>query len=74
MKQYERLLMRKLTLAQDSISLSIKIKRLTKERKAINKERKVLERVLMVMRGLPMSTFLDSYTEEELDEQLRKGL
>ena len=66
--------MRKLTLAQDSISLSIKIKRLTAERKAINKERKVLERVLMEMRGMPMSTFLDSYTEEELDEQLRKGL
>ena len=73
MKQYERLLMKRLTLAQDSISLSIKIKRLTEERKAINKQRKVLERVLTQMRGMPMSTFLDNYTSEELDEQLRKG-
>ena len=65
--------MKRLTLAQDSISLSIKIKRLTEERKAINKQRKVLERVLTQMRGMPMSTFLDNYTSEELDEQLRKG-
>ena len=74
MKQYERLLMKKLTLAQDSISLSLQIKRLTEERKALNKKRKILNRVLDEMRSMPLSTYLDSFTTEELDEQLRKGI
>ena len=66
--------MKKLTLTQDSISLSLQIKRLTAERKALNKERKILNQVIRDMQSLPLTTYLDKFTTEELDEQLRKGL
>ena len=74
MNHYERLATRYVFLKQDARVVGKKVKDLTEQRKRLNKEVRVLGRVLQEMRRYCVSTMFDHWTEEELDEMIAKGL
>jgi hypothetical protein len=73
MNHYERLAARYVFLKQDAKLVGKQVKDLTEKRKRLNKEVKVLRRVLLEMRRYPITTFFDDWTEVELDELIKKG-
>jgi hypothetical protein len=72
MNHYERLATRYVFLKQDARVVGKKVKDLTEQRKRLNKEVRVLGKVLEEMRRYPVSTFFDHWTEEELDEKINE--
>lgn len=74
MNHYERLATRYVFLKQDARVVGKKVKDLTEQRKRLNKEVKVIGKVLDEMQKYPISTFFDNWTKEELDELIAKGL
>lgn len=72
MNHYERLATRYVFLKQDARVVGKKVKDLTEQRKRLNKEVRVLGKVLEEMRRYSISTFFDHWTEEELDEMINE--
>ena len=74
MKHYDRLAARCVFLKQDARLLGKKVKDLTEKRKRLNKEVRALSKVLQEMRRYGISTLFDHWTEEQLDEEIKKYL